>query len=105
MSTTLTGLQLFHAKLRQELCRYVVTDGMLGYFSTKYKSTTTPLQYLKSTSMITDSVWATDEEIVAISLLLKTDIYIAQKRSKNDGSDPYIFWLLYQGSEENDQDH
>ena len=77
MSTILTGSQLFHKKLRQELCRYVLTDGskyMLGYFSTKYKSTTTPLQYLKSTSMITDGVYATDVEIVAISLLLKTDI-------------------------------
>ena len=53
----------------------------------KYNYTTADL---KSTSMITDGVWATNVEIVAMSLLLKTDIYIAQKRSRNDGYDPYI---------------
>ena len=108
ISTIITGSQSSFEKLRQELCRYIVTEGskeMLGYFFTKFKSTTTPLQHLKSTSMITDSVWATDVEIVAMSVLLRTDIYIAQKRCRNDGSDSYIFWLRYHGSVENDQEH
>ena len=40
-----------------------------------------------------------------MSSLLRADIYLADKRSRNDGSDPYTFWLCYHGSVENDQEH
>ena len=78
---------------------------MLGYFSTKYMDTTSPIQHLQLTSMTTDGVWATDVEIVAMSLLLKTDIYVAQKRSKESGSGTHIHWLRYQGSLENTKEN
>ena len=104
MSRILSGSRIHHAVLRQELCRYMVTKGknlLQLYLSTKYKNTTTVIDHLLSNSMLSDSIWATDIEIVAMSILLKTDIYIAGERYNQERSWKKVSWLRYQGSPEN----
>ena len=104
ISKILSGSEMHHAILRQELCRFMVTDGsylIQSYMSTKYKNTTTILDHLLSNSMFSNSIWATDVEIVAMSILLKTDIYVAEERFDEKRSWMKVFWLRYQGSPEN----
>ena len=77
-SKILSGSEKHHVKLRGEICRYMVTEGRnsLGWYFTQVHSTT-PAQYLRTRSMTVDGKWGGDVELMAISAILQTDIYVA----------------------------
>ena len=51
--------------------------------------------------MLLDSICSTDFEIVAMSILIKTVIYITEERYNQEGSWKKVSWLRYQASPEN----
>ena len=75
----ITGTEDQHVKLRAVICLYMVTTGrvlMKRYLRT-FTNDTTPIDYLKKDGMIENAIWATDVEVLAVSSMLNSDVYIA----------------------------
>ena len=104
LSKIISGSQIYSETLRQELCSYMLTDGrqnIQSYLSTKYKKDISVSEHLLTTCMYINAMWATDIEIVAMSLLLRTDIYVAEERFNTETTWRTISWMRYQGSPDN----
>ena len=101
LAKLLTGSQEAYPKVHGEICRYIATNAKdkLGWqFHTTQE---TPLQYLLRTHMEHDSIWGTEMEILAASVILETDIYVATECDLVDNSSPFqmsrrvIRWCRY----------
>ena len=80
LSKVISGSEEYHAKVRGEICRYMLSDGkdIIGWYFTQILSTT-PSDYLNNTCMYDNGIWGTDAELVTASALLQADIYVANK--------------------------
>ena len=100
-SLIISGTQDYHKQLRGEICRYIVTEGrefIQKYLRTKFFKDTSPLTYLKQSAMTEDGIWASDVEIIAISRILDTHIFVATQTSCPKKSWERVQWLRYCGS-------
>ena len=79
-SKILTGSEKHHLKLRGEICRYMVTQGRntIGWYFQQVQSTT-PAKYLRASGMLMEMIWGGDVELMALSALLKTEIFVANR--------------------------
>ena len=73
ISKIVSGTEKHYAKLRAEVCRFMVTDGRP--IIKRYLRT--PVSYLKRSAMTEDHTWTSDVEIVGVSCMLNSDIFIA----------------------------
>ena len=66
-------------KLRGEVSRYMVMNGrsIIKIHLKTFSKDASPVTYLKKSGMTESGVWGTDIEIVAISCILDSDVYIA----------------------------
>ena len=87
LSKIITGSEEYHAKLRGEICRYILSDGKdtIGWYFSQVLATT-PAKYLSEKCMYNTGNWGSDVELMAASALLKTDIYVANKIYRTDDS-------------------
>ena len=81
ISKMISGTEVYHAKLRAEVCRYMVTDGKstINRYLKTFSEKCCPVSYLNESVMTENGIWATDVEIMAISCLLDSDDYVATK--------------------------
>ena len=79
ISKIISGSENYHAKLRQEICRKMITKARIrmGWYLNQVHSTT-PSKYLRNSNMTVDGVWG--GEICRVNDNLKylgTDVYVA----------------------------
>ena len=79
ISKIVSGTEKHYAKLRAEVCRFMVTDGRLiiKRYLRAISKDDSPVSYLKRSAMTEDHTWASDVEIVAVPCMLNSDIFIA----------------------------
>ena len=107
LSKVISGSEEHHAKLRGEICRYMVSDGkdIIGWYFNQVLSTT-PSEHLSRTCMYNNGNWGTDAELIAASALLQTDIYVANKIYHSEDSDEAeIRWSRIRASNNNNNNH
>ena len=80
LSKVISGSEEHHAKLRDEICRYMVSDGkdIIGLYFNQVLSPI-PSEHLIRTCMYNNGNWGTNAELIAASALLQMDIYVAKK--------------------------
>ena len=99
-SQAIAGSQEYHEQLRGEICKFIVTEGKKftkEYLITKFYQDTSPLAYLKRSTMTENGIWATDVEILNVSKMLNADIFLATKQHSPEHRWTRIEWLLYSG--------
>ena len=79
ISKMVSGPENHHVKLRAELCRYMVTDGksIVNRYLKTFSNDRSPVTYLKTSAMTENNVWASDVEVMAISCMLDSDVFIS----------------------------
>ena len=94
LSKVISGCQDYHAKLRGEICRYILSEGkdeISWYF--RQVLATTPAEYLSQKAMYVAGTWGSDVELMAASALLRTDIYVANQMYRTpDSIIPEVRW-------------
>ena len=87
ISKILSGSEKNHVKLRAEVCRYIISEGnsIINQYLRTINHDSTVVSYLKTSGMTEAGIWASDVEIVALSSMLDSDVYIA-----TDQHDPKI---------------
>ena len=85
LSKVISGSEEHHAKLRGEICLYMVSDGkdIIGWYFNQVLSTT-PSEHLSRTCMYNNGNWDTDAELIAASALLQTDIYVVKNMGQRN---------------------
>ena len=85
ISKMITGTEDHHVKLRAEICRYMVTTGraLIKRYLRTFTNDTTPVEYLKKSGMTENAILATDVELLAVSGMLNSDVYIATEQFDN----------------------
>ena len=107
LSKVISGSEEYHAKLRGEICRYMLSDGkdVIGWYFAQVLSTT-PADHLSRTCMYNDGNWGTDAELLTASALLQTDIYVANKvYHTEDSKVADIRWSRIRASNINNKNH
>ena len=106
LSKVISGSEEDHAKLRGEICRYMLGEGkeeISWYFSQVLS--TTPAEYLGQSAMYVAGTWGSDVELMAASALLKTDIYVANRIYRTpDSLIPEVRWSRICASNDNSED-
>ena len=78
LSKILTGNENSHIQLRAIIAKFIASEGstkLAWYFRQK---NTHPFKYLTEESLISaDGIWASDVEIMAASLILEADVFVA----------------------------
>ncbi|KAI6659466.1 hypothetical protein LOD99_10767 [Oopsacas minuta] len=100
LSKLISGSQEYHAKIRGEVCRYMVSDekDVINWYFNEVLTTTTS-HHINGTSMSSNGSWATVAELIAASAQLEADIYVANKIYRTEGSlDTEIRWLRLSAS-------
>ncbi len=72
----LTGSEAQHGVLRHMICDYIAEHHSQLYARQDYLSTS---------NMRDDGVWATDTEILALASLLRCDVYVYSSAGSQDG--------------------
>ena len=103
ISKILSGTQDHHMKLRGEVSRYMVTNGrsIIKRYLKTFSMDASPVTYLKKSGMTESGVWGTDIEIVAISCILDSDVYIATEQYDAKKLWTRTIWNRYSGCIDN----
>ena len=82
ISKMLSGTEAHHIKLRAEVCRYIVTNGksIIQRYLRTFSKDVSPISYMKESAMTENGIWATDVEVMAISCMLNSDVYISTEQ-------------------------
>ena len=97
LSAVLTGSQSNFAKLRGEIYRFIGIQGagfISRYLQVKF-SEQSPTEYLLRSQMDADHIWATDVELVAVSLMLGVDLFVANYHFNSKNTWREIRWYRY----------
>ena len=99
ISKMISGTEDHHAKLRAEVCRYMVTDGkpIINRYLKTFSEDCAPVSYLKKSAMTENGIWATDVEIMAISCILDSDVYVATQYYDENKLWTRTIWNRYSG--------
>ena len=100
ISHIISGIQDNYELIRGEVCRFIVTEGrefIQKYLQTKFYKDTSPLTYLKESAMTQYGIWASDVEIIAVSRMLNTSVFVAMKKDSPGDDWRRIEWLRYCG--------
>ena len=96
-----TGSQIHYLQLRNELCRYMITQGQskLGtYFRMRNESI---FEHIDETGMLINATYATEAEIMATSAMLDTDIYVASMSWNQDAFESHMSWQRFSTNADN----
>ena len=107
LSKIISGSEEYHAKIRGEICRYMLSDGVdiIDWYLRDVLKTT-PANYLNTKIMYKSGEWASDVELMTASALLNTDIYIANRIYKStDSLIPEVRWSRIRPSNNNNQNY
>ena len=98
LSAILTGSQDNYSIIREEICRFMVTEGasfVSRYLETKFEKLTTPSDYLKNSQMHSDKIWGTDVEIITLSKMLRIVIFVSNLQSHPRRKECHSTWYRY----------
>ena len=93
----LTGSQSNFAKLRGEIYSFIGIQGagfISRYLQVRF-SEQSPTEYLLRSQMDADHIWATDIELVAVSLMLGVDLFVANYHFNSMNTWREIKWYRY----------
>ena len=97
ISAVLSGSQDYHKKLRGEIYRFIAVQGaslISRYLEVKFNGES-PREYLLRSNMDTETIWATDVEIIATSFMLDVDLFVANEHSDTKKTWNQIRWYRY----------
>ena len=95
----ISGSEKHYTKLRAEVCRFMVTRGkpIINCYLKTISKDTSPVSYLKKSAMTEDGIWATDVEVLAVSCMLTSDIFISTKQYDANKLRTRTIWNRYSG--------
>ena len=101
ISKMITGSELNYNQLRNELCRYMVSQGQAkirGYFHMRNESA---FQHIEKTGMLYNTTYSTEAEIMVTSAMLDTDIYVGSMIWRDNAFESEMSWQRFSTNKNN----